>query len=335
MFTGLVEVEDLDASGEVEAGVLPDPGGTVAEVDRRLCGGVAAAQGFGTQLGAGGAAVIESADVGGGGFVAQGLTVFVGGGLGEDAPQLDLPGACGAVRLAAFDPGKFSAAQGHAGAVARGVEYGDGFLVDRGRPGVTGGAQFGNNVGNQAYEAASFDRQAEVGMEVSGGSLVGAAHRGGAADESGEAGHVPTVKIQALVERAAAGAGSGVVVVAPPQGDGAEERPCLTLSVLMHDLQRTGRLAVGEQSAVVEYRFHEGAGIAEHRVAQAALQGLAQDLDAFLREPCEGGVDPCFGLAVAFREASFAEFFSASASTVSGARAARCAAPSEIARAAS
>jgi hypothetical protein len=86
-------------------------GGTIAELDLRMCGGAAAAQGFGLQL----------------------------------------------------------------GAVARGAEYGDGFLAGRGTPGVKGGG------------------------------LIGAAPRVGTADEPGEAGRVPPDKIQALVERAADG----------------------------------------------------------------------------------------------------------------------------------
>ena len=126
MFDGVIEVEDLNGGGEVEAGVFPDPGGSVAKEDDDPGESESAPDGFGTQLFSAGTAVSHGADVAGGVGIAQGLAVLVGGGLGEDAAEFGLAGAGSAIGLFAFPPGEFLGAGGDAGAVAFKIEDGNG-----------------------------------------------------------------------------------------------------------------------------------------------------------------------------------------------------------------
>lgn len=124
--------------GKGEAGVLPDPGGTVAGVDSCQCCGVPRPWVSARSRVAGFAAVIESADVGGGGLAAHGLAGFGGGGLGQNALRLERAGACGAVWLAAFEAPSLLRCRDSRGAVAGGVKCGDGRVVTGSLPNETG-----------------------------------------------------------------------------------------------------------------------------------------------------------------------------------------------------
>ena len=127
VFGGMIEVEYLYGFGEEDAGVFPDPGGSVTKEDDFLGVGEPASDGFGAELFAAGAAVFHGADVAGGVGIAHGVSFFIGDGLGEDAAEFGFAGAGGAVGLFAFASGEFFGAGWHAGAVVFDVEDGDGF----------------------------------------------------------------------------------------------------------------------------------------------------------------------------------------------------------------
>ena len=97
VFYRMIEVEDLNGGGEEQAGVFPDPCGPIAKEDNDPGEGESAPDGFGSELFAALAAVSHGADIAGGVGIAHGVAVFVGGGLGEDAAELGLAGAGGAV----------------------------------------------------------------------------------------------------------------------------------------------------------------------------------------------------------------------------------------------
>jgi hypothetical protein len=62
VFDSVIEVEYLNGGGEEEAGVLPDPGGSVAKEDDDLCERESAPEGFGAELFSALAAVPHGAD---------------------------------------------------------------------------------------------------------------------------------------------------------------------------------------------------------------------------------------------------------------------------------
>ena len=87
VFDGVIEVEYLYGGREVEAGVFPDPGGTVTKEDDDLGESESAPDGFGAELFSTGAAVAHGADVTGGIGIAHRVSILIGGGLGEDATE--------------------------------------------------------------------------------------------------------------------------------------------------------------------------------------------------------------------------------------------------------
>ena len=91
--------------------------------------GESAPDGFGAELFSAGTAVSHGADVAGGVGIAYRVSIFVCGGLGEDAAEFGFAGASGAVGLFAFLAGEFFGAEGYAGAVVFKIEDGDGFGV--------------------------------------------------------------------------------------------------------------------------------------------------------------------------------------------------------------
>ncbi len=124
MFTGVIEVEDLHGIREVQAGVLPDPESTVAEVDGLGDASVSATQSFLTKEGARIPAAGKGANITRRLVLTYRLAVFIGCDLSEDATEFGLSCAGSSIGLFAFDALKFVAAKGHAGAVAGDVEDG-------------------------------------------------------------------------------------------------------------------------------------------------------------------------------------------------------------------
>ena len=175
VFGGVVEVEDLDRSGEVEPGVFPNPGGSVAKVDGLRDASVTPTQGLFMQKGSDFATPAHGADVAGGGGVADGFAVFVGGGLGEDAAEFCLAGFGSAVGLFSRATDEFLFAEGDAGAIAGGVEDGGRTLSGSGgfgREGAAGLSESGGEVTNEAVEAATVEGEPGVGLEVFCGLVI-------------------------------------------------------------------------------------------------------------------------------------------------------------------
>ena len=85
VLAGVVEARDLGCGGEVLAGEIPDPGGAVAEDDGLADVLDAAAAGLGGEQDAELRGGLECGQAGCGGRVADGLTVFIEPGLGEQA----------------------------------------------------------------------------------------------------------------------------------------------------------------------------------------------------------------------------------------------------------
>ncbi len=129
VFDGVIEVEYLNGGREKEAGVFPDPCGTVTQEDDDLGKRESAPDGFGAELFSAGAAVSHGADVAGGVGIAQRVSILIGGGLGEDTAEFGFAGASGAVGLFAFPAGEFLGAEGYTGAVIFKIEDGDGFGI--------------------------------------------------------------------------------------------------------------------------------------------------------------------------------------------------------------
>jgi hypothetical protein len=152
VFAGVVEVEDLPSIREVEPGIFPDPGGTIAEIDDFLCGGVTAPESFLAQQDAGHPAVFQSSTVAGGIWITQGLPLLIGDRLGEDAAEFQFPGVGAAIGLFNFDALELLPAHGHAGAVAADIEHGDG-AVGRIR-GWQGGESLSQGGGDFAHQTA-------------------------------------------------------------------------------------------------------------------------------------------------------------------------------------
>ena len=77
-----------------------------------------------------------------------------------------------------------------------------------------------------------------------------------------------------MIQRAAPGAGLGVVVISAPQPDDAKERIDLARAILVDDFQVPRRLLIADQSAVIEQAFEDATRIAEQGIAQARFQAL-------------------------------------------------------------
>lgn len=313
VFGGVVEVEDLDGSGEVEAGVVPNPGGSVSEVDGLFYSSVTPAQGLVMEEGSDFAAAAHGADVAGGGGVADGFGVFVGGGLGEDAAEFGFAGFGSAVGLFSFVAFEFFLAEGDAGAVAGDVEDGGFFLIRRrgfGRKGGEGLREAGAEVADEPVEAAAVEGEAGVGQQVFGGLKIRTALAAGAANESGEGGGGFAGEVEGVVKGGVSGFGFAVVVVISVQGDGSEEGSDLEGTLCVDGFVGAGRLFVGDQGAVVEEAFDDAAGVPEEGVAQAGFEPVGQVLGSFFFVEARGDLrEEGFGFAVFFFEACFPEFF--------------------------
>ncbi len=159
------------------------------------------------------------------------------------------------------------------------------------------------------------------GAEGVGGFLIGNAGGGGAADEFGQGGGVMFGEVEDQVQRGAPGAASGVVEIAAPERDGAEEGVDADGAAAVNGLagQRGG--VVREGLAVVVEVFDDAAGIAGEGVAQARLEPIRQVRVLLFPDefPARLGEEE-FRFAVCFGEAVGLEvFFSAtSGAAVSG-----------------
>src|SRR5207248_1791475 len=122
VLAGVEQVDDLGGAGELVAGDVPDPGGTVAD-DGHLPDVIgAAADALGPGQAREGAGGLEGGDVAGGGPVADGIALVVDLALGEEDGHLDLAGACPAVGVLAVPALGLLPGHGDAGAVDDGVE---------------------------------------------------------------------------------------------------------------------------------------------------------------------------------------------------------------------
>ena len=118
----MVEADDLGGGREALAGEVPDPYRAVAEDDELadMLGAAAAGLGLGqvAELGGGG----EGGQVAGGARVADRAALCAESALGEQAGELDLPGAGPSVRVLAGPAGGLRGHHRHAGAVDGDVE---------------------------------------------------------------------------------------------------------------------------------------------------------------------------------------------------------------------
>ena len=187
VFDGMIEVEYLNGGGEEEAGVFPDPGGSVAKEDDDPGERESAPDGFGAELFSALATVAHGADVAGGVGIAQGVSILIGGGLGEDTAEFGLAGAGGTVGLFAFAPGEFLGTGGHAGAVVFKVEDRNGFGRGGRRKSGQGLGQFRGEAVDEAVERAGVEFESGEDGEDACRLLIRIAGIGGClADEFGQ-----------------------------------------------------------------------------------------------------------------------------------------------------
>ena len=131
MAFGVEDVDDLDGTGEVFIGEVPDPCGAVAEDDLTLglveaaalgLAQDAACEGRGVGVGVAAGGGLDGGAVGGGVRVAHGQAARVEGVAGPHGQELGLAGLGGAVGLSALAAFAFACMHRHAGAVEAEIE---------------------------------------------------------------------------------------------------------------------------------------------------------------------------------------------------------------------
>ncbi len=95
MLAGVEEVDDLNGSGEMIVGEVPDPLCAIADDDFLFSAGPAAFPGFDIEPFAKLLGVLNGPSVGGRRWVANGEPLLIPAGLGEHTAEFDLPGMCG------------------------------------------------------------------------------------------------------------------------------------------------------------------------------------------------------------------------------------------------
>ena len=311
VFDGMIEVEYLDGGREEEPGVFPDPGGSVAKEDDDLCEREPAPDGFAAELFPAGAAVAHGADITGGVGIAHGVSIYVGGRLGEDAAEFGFAGAGGTVGLFAFAPGEFLGTGGHAGAVVFKVEDGNGFAGGARRKGGQGFGQVGGEAVDEAVKRAGVEFQSGEDGEDACGLQIGIAGVGGClTDEFGQCRGVVLGEIKGEIQRRASAVAVGVVKVTALERDGAKQGVDGNGAVFMNGLAGKWRGVVGDELAVVEQVLDDAPRVAGKGVAQAGLEPLGQEsLLFFLGEPLTSLGEEEFGFAVFFGKALGLEVF--------------------------
>ncbi len=268
VFDGVIKVEYLNGGREEEAGVFPDPGGSVAKEDYGLRECESAPESFSAELFSALAAASHGADVAGGVGIAHGVSILVGGGLGEDATEFGFAGAGATVGLFAFSPGEFFGTGGHAGAVVFKVEDGNGFGGGARRKGGQGGGEFGGEAVDEAVERAGVELEPGEDGEDAGCLLIGIAGVGGClADELGERRGVMFGEIKGEVERRAAAVALSVMKIAALECDGAKQGVDGNGALVVDGLAGKRRGVVGDELAVVEQVLDDAPGVAGKGVA--------------------------------------------------------------------
>src|SRR6266851_2143058 len=95
MLASVPDVDDLDRASKMLVGDIPDPLGAVAQ-HHFLFGPIPSPfEGFGIESAAEQFGSFDRPGIGGGSWVPNGATFWVGCGLSEDTTQFDFTGACG------------------------------------------------------------------------------------------------------------------------------------------------------------------------------------------------------------------------------------------------
>ncbi len=125
MLSCVVEVDDVGRFGEVRLHEVPDPGRAVTQDDHLLGFRRASPAGLRVDEGAEVLDGFQGGDVARGERVSDRVALVVGGALGEDHPELYLPGVCPPVGVFALSANGVGRHRGYPGAIYGYVQLGD------------------------------------------------------------------------------------------------------------------------------------------------------------------------------------------------------------------
>jgi len=125
VLSGVIEIDDLDRTGEVLLSQVPDPFGTIADDDLGLCPIPTAFESLDIEALAEVLGRFDGTDVGSGIIIPDREAFVIARGLREHTPQFDLAGSGWLARVFSFPSGGFLLRDGHTGAIHQDIKLGN------------------------------------------------------------------------------------------------------------------------------------------------------------------------------------------------------------------